>query len=61
MESSTVIPMPAGDKDFEEKCVFLFCGLLEDPNVKTVGTRGSARMGLDLLGARARSRPAHLV
>ena len=54
MQSSTVIPMPSGDKDFEEKCVVLFCGLLEDPNVKTVGARGSAQQGLDLLGARKR-------
>ena len=46
--------MPSGDKDFEEKCVVLFCGLLDDPNVKTVGARGSAQQGLDLLGARKR-------
>lgn len=60
VQSSTVIPMPSGDKDFEEKCVVLFCGLLDDPNVKTVGARGSAQQGLDLLGARKRD-PAHPV
>ena len=54
MLSSTVVPMPANDKDFEEKCVVLFCGLLGDPNVKTVGSRGLGQHGLDLLGARAR-------
>lgn len=60
MLSSTVVPMPANDKDFEEKCVVLFCGLLGDPNVKTVGSRGLGQHGLDLLGARARD-PNQLV
>ncbi len=50
MLSSTIISMPANDRDFEEKCVVLFCGLLQDPNVKTVGTRGQDQKGLDLLG-----------
>lgn len=50
MLSSTIIGMPANERDFEEKCVVLFCGLLRDPNVKTVGTRGQGQKGLDLLG-----------
>jgi hypothetical protein len=54
MLSSTIIPLPASDKDFEEKCVVLFAGLLNDPNVKTVGTKGQGQQGLDLLGARDR-------
>jgi tetratricopeptide (TPR) repeat protein len=54
MLSSTIIPIPAGDKDFEEKCVVLFASLLNDPNVKTVGTRGQGQQGLDLIGTRDR-------
>ncbi|MDO8379631.1 hypothetical protein [Phenylobacterium sp.] len=54
MLSSTIIPTPAGDRDFEEKCVVLFAGLLNDPNVKTVGTKGQGQQGLDLLGTRDR-------
>ncbi|AYG95616.1 hypothetical protein D8I30_10815 [Brevundimonas naejangsanensis] len=54
MLSSTIIPMPANDKDFEEKCVVLFAGLLGDPNVKTYGARGQGQSGLDLIGRRAR-------
>jgi tetratricopeptide (TPR) repeat protein len=54
MLSSTIIPTPANDKDFEEKCVPLFAGLLNDRNVKTLGARGQNQWGLDLLGARDR-------
>lgn len=54
MLSSTIIPMPANDKDFEEKCVVLFAGLLGDPNVKTYGARGQGQSGLDLIGRRGR-------
>lgn len=54
MLSSTIIPMPANDKDFEEKCVVLFSGLLGDPNVKTYGARGQGQSGLDLIGRRGR-------
>ncbi len=54
MLSSTIIPMPANDKDFEEKCVVLFAGLLGDRNVKTYGARGQGQSGLDLVGRRDR-------
>jgi len=54
MPSSTIIPMPANDRDFEEHCAVLFAGLLKDPNVKTFGTRGQAQSGLDILGRRHR-------
>lgn len=54
MLSSTIIPMPSNDKDFEEKCVPLFAGLLGDPNVKTFGARGMKQSGIDLIGTRDR-------
>ncbi len=54
MASSTIIPVPANERDFEENCVPLFAGHLNDPNVKTVGSRGHAQQGLDLIGARDR-------
>lgn len=55
MLSSTIIPIPTSDKDFEEKCVPLFAGLLNDPNVKTFGARGMKQSGLDLIGKRDRN------
>lgn len=54
MLSSTIIPIPANDKDFEQKCVPLFAALLKDPNVKTVGVSGQGQKGLDLIGRRDR-------
>lgn len=38
----------------------LFCGVLNDPNVKLVGTRGKAQSGIDLTGRRDRD-PTQLV
>lgn len=60
MPSSTIIKMPSDDKAFEENCVPLFCGVLNDPNVKLVGTRGKAQSGIDLTGRRDRD-PTQLV
>ncbi len=54
MLSSTIIPMPANEKDFEEKCVPLFAGILADRNVKTYGSRGQDQSGIDLIGRRDR-------
>jgi tetratricopeptide (TPR) repeat protein len=50
--SSTIITIPATDRDFEEKCVPLFAGILNDPNVKTFGARGMNQSGIDLIGRR---------
>ena len=52
--SSTIINLPTDDKVFESNCIPLFAGLLNDPNVKFVGTRGKAQHGLDLIGKRDR-------
>ena len=60
MPSSTIIKIPSDDKTFEENCVPLFCGVLNDPNVKLVGTRGKAQSGIDLTGKRDRD-PTQLV
>lgn len=54
MGSSTVIGMPTDEKAFEENCVPLFAGLLNDPNVKLLGTRGKKQFGLDLIARRDR-------
>lgn len=54
MSSSTVIGIPTDDKVFERNCVPLFAGLINDPNVKLLGTRGKRQFGLDLLGRRDR-------
>lgn len=54
MSASNIIRIPADDKSFEENCVILFSGLLKDPNVKLVGTRGKAQSGLDVIGRRDR-------
>lgn len=42
------------DKVFESNCIPLFAGLLNDPNVKLLGTRGKKQFGLDLIGRRDR-------
>ena len=60
MLSSTNIKMVSDDKAFEENCLPLFCGVLNDPNVKLVGTRGKAQSRIDLTGRRDRD-PAQLV
>ncbi|MFT9113391.1 MAG: tetratricopeptide repeat protein [Acetobacter malorum] len=54
MASSTIINIPTDDKVFESNCIPLFVGLLNDPNVKFVGTRGKKQFGLDLIGKRDR-------
>ena len=54
MGSSTIINIPTDDKVFESNCVPLFAGLLNDPNVKLLGTRGKKQFGLDLIGRRDR-------
>jgi Flp pilus assembly protein TadD len=54
MSSSTIISIPSDEKEFEENCLPLFCGLLNDPNVKLVGTRGKGQSGIDLTGRRDR-------
>jgi tetratricopeptide (TPR) repeat protein len=54
MPSSTIIKIPSDDKAFEENCLPLFCGILNDPNVKLVGTRGKSQSGIDLTGRRDR-------
>ncbi|KXV79963.1 hypothetical protein AD953_00505, partial [Acetobacter malorum] len=55
MASSTIINIPTDDKVFESNCIPLFAGLLNDPNVKPVGTRGKKQFGLDLIGKRDRN------
>jgi tetratricopeptide (TPR) repeat protein len=54
MASSNIIGIPTDEKAFEENCIPLFAGLLGDPNVKLVGTRGKKQWGLDLIGRRDR-------
>lgn len=54
MGSSTIINIPTDDKVFESNCIPLFAGLLNDPNVKLLGTRGKKQFGLDLIGRRNR-------
>ena len=54
MASSNIIGIPTDEKVFEENCIPLFAGLLNDPNVKLVGTRGKKQWGLDLIGKRGR-------
>lgn len=54
MSSSTIIGIPTDDKVFESNCVPLFAGLLNDPNVKLLGSRGKKQFGLDLIGRRDR-------
>lgn len=54
MSSSTVIGIPTDEKVFESSCIPLFAGLLGDPNVKLIGTRGKKQFGLDLIGRRDR-------
>jgi hypothetical protein len=54
LSSSTIIGIPTDDKVFESNCVPLFTGILGDPNVKLLGTRGKKQYGLDLIGRRDR-------
>src|SRR4051812_46419461 len=54
MATSNILSFPADEKAFEEQCIPLFAGLLKDPNVKLVGTRGMKQRGLDLIGRRNR-------
>lgn len=54
MSSSTIIGIPTDEKVFESNCVTLFAGLINDPNVKLLGTRGKKQFGLDLICRRER-------
>ena len=54
MSSSTIIGIPTDEKVFESNCVPLFAGIINDPNVKLLGTRGKKQYGLDLIGRRDR-------
>lgn len=54
MSTSNIIDIPTDDKAFEENCVPLFAKLLNDPDVKLVGTRGKGQSGIDLIGRRDR-------
>ena len=52
MPSSNVIPIPADEKEFEDRIAVLFQGILNDPGVKVVATRGKDQGGIDLIGHR---------
>jgi hypothetical protein len=52
--ASTQIRKPSNETEFEEKCVVLFKELLNDPNVKRLGTRGQKQHGVDIIGKRDR-------
>jgi hypothetical protein len=54
LSSSTIIGIPTDEKVFESNCVPLFAGIINDPNVKLLGTRGKKQYGLDLIGRRDR-------
>lgn len=54
MSSSTIIGIPTDEKVFEGNCVPLFAGVINDPYVKLLGTRGKKQFGLDLIGRRDR-------
>jgi hypothetical protein len=49
---ATQIRKPSNETEFEENCAVLFRDLLNDPNVKRLGTRGQAQHGVDLIGHR---------
>ena len=51
---STQIRKPANETEFETTCVILFKEILNDPNVKRLGTRGQRQHGVDLVGNRDR-------
>lgn len=51
---ATQIRPPANETEFEKNCVVLFRELLNDPNVKRVGTKGQKQHGLDIVGNRDR-------
>jgi hypothetical protein len=52
MSSNNIIGIPSDDTDFEEKCVPLFAGIVNDSNFKRVATSGKNQQGIDLIGAR---------
>jgi hypothetical protein len=49
---ATQIRKPASETEFEKNCVVLFGELLNDPNVKRLGTRGQKQHGVDIIGKR---------
>jgi len=51
---STQIRKPESETEFEQNSVVLFCGILKDPNIKRLGTRGQKQYGVDLVGHRDR-------
>lgn len=51
---STQIRKPSNETEFEKNCVVLFRELLNDPNVKRLGTRGQRQYGVDIIGKRNR-------
>ena len=52
MSSSNVIGKPNDEKEFEDRIAVLFRGILNDPGVKGVATRGKDQGGIDLIGHR---------
>src|ERR1700756_5152635 len=48
----TQIRKPSDETEFERNCVVLFKELLNDLNVKRVGTRGQRQQGVDIIGKR---------
>ena len=52
MSTNTQILPPTNDEDFEEKSIVLWRRIINDPNVKRHGKRGSRQQGVDLYGRR---------
>lgn len=52
--SATQIRKPASDTEFEKNCAVLFKDLLNDPNVRRLGTSGQVQDGVDIVGHRNR-------
>jgi hypothetical protein len=57
---ATEIRIPKSETEFEKNCVILFRELLNDPNVKRLGTKGQKQHGVDIVGHR-NGDPNHLV
>ena len=48
----TQIRKPSNETEFEKHCVVLFKDVLNDPNLKRLGTRGQGQDGVDIIGNR---------
>jgi Restriction endonuclease len=48
----TQIHKPSNETEFEKHCVVLFKDVLNDPNLKRLGTRGQGQDGVDIIGNR---------